>query len=445
MKPKRVIIMGAGGRDFHNFNVYFRDKEEYEVVAFTAGQIPNISGRVYPPKLAGPRYPNGIPIYPEEKLEELVQKLGVDEVVLSYSDLTCAEFMEKVSKVLVSGASFRVLSPKETMLDSPKPVVAVCASRTGAGKSTVSRYIARVLKRLGVKLVVVRHPMAYGSFEHAWQRFESFEDLDKYECTIEEREEYEWHIKEGNVVYAGIDYEQVLKRAATEADVILWDGGNNDWPFFKPTVMITVVDPLRPGDELTSFPGRVNTMLADIIVINKVNVASPEQVKLVEENVRRVNKKAIIVRATSEVSVDKPKAIRGRRVLVVEDGPTVTHGNLSFGAGYVAAMTYGAKEIIDPRPYAIGSIKTAYKKYPHLGPVLPALGYGREQMRELEEVINKVPADVVVLGTPSDLSRYLNVNKPVIHVRYELRDVGNPTLEEVLIRLLRQRAPELLG
>ena len=437
MRPRRVLIMGAGGRDFHNFNVYFRHRDDYEVVAFTAGQIPNIANRVYPPHLAGERYPEGIPIYPEEMLDELLKKLKVEEVVLAYSDLTCERFIEKLSKVLVGGASFRILSPRETMLKSPKPVIAVCASRTGAGKSTVSRYVSRVLRKLGLKVVVVRHPMAYGSFKYAWQRFESLEDLDKYECTIEEREEYEWHIREGNVVYAGVDYEQVLREAAREADVILWDGGNNDWPFFEPTVMITVVDPLRPGDELTSYPGLVNTIMADIIVINKVNTATREQVEQVELNVRRVNRKAVIIKAASDIMVDRPEEIEGRRVLVVEDGPTVTHGNMSFGAGLIAAKIYHAREIVDPRPYAEGSIREAYLKYPHLGPVLPTLGYGKAQMRELERVINKVPADVVVLGTPSDISRYLNLNKPVVHVRYELREVENPTLEEILVKMLK--------
>ncbi len=423
-RPKRVVIMGAGGRDFHNFNVFFRDNPEYEVVAFTASQIPNISNRVYPPELAGKLYPNGIPIYPEEELEELIRKYGVDEVVLSYSDLVADDVISKMSRVLAAGADFRVLGVKHTMLNPGRPVIAVCASRTGAGKSTVSRRIARILRELGVRFVVVRHPMAYGDFRSsACQRFGSLEDLERYHCTIEEREEYEWHIRDGNVVYAGVDYRRVLEEASKEADVLLWDGGNNDWPFFKPDLYITVVDPLRPGHELSSFPGMVNVLLADVIVINKVNSADPKSVAMVEANVRRVNPGATIVKAASEVSVDRPELVRGRRVLVVEDGPTITHGQLSHAAGYQAAVKYGAAEVVDPRPYAVGSIREAFEKYGHIGPVLPALGYGEVQMRELEEVINRVPADAVVLGTPSDLSRYMNINKPVVRVSYELREV----------------------
>ncbi len=439
MNEKRVIIMGAGGRDFHNFNVYFRNNSDYRVVAFTAGQIPNIANRVYPPSLAGPNYPEGIPIFPEEVLSELIAKFGVDEVVLSYSDLNSQDFIEKMSRVLVSGASFKILSPRDTMLESPVPVIAVCASRTGAGKSTVSRYISRAFKRLGIRFVVVRHPMVYGKFDYPVQRFKTYEDLEKYNCTIEEREEYEWHIKEGNTVYAGVDYEKVLEAAVREADVILWDGGNNDWPFFKPTIMITVVDPLRPGQEISSYPGLVNTMMADIIVINKANTATKEQIKIAEENVRKVNRHAKIIRTASEISVDAPDLIKGKRVLVVEDGPTITHGHLSYGAGYLAAKMYGARDIVDPRPYALGSILEAYREYSHMGPVLPALGYGQRQMKELEEVINRTPADTVVLGTPSDISRYLKVNKPVVHVKYELRDLANPTLEEILVEMMRAK------
>ena len=439
MPRKNVIILGAGGRDFHNFNVYFRDNPEFNVVAFTATQIPNISNRTYPPSLAGHLYPNGIPILPQEELEKLIKEKKVEEAYLSYSDIECKEFMDIMSRVLSAGAKFSILSPEQTMIKSPKPVIAICASRTGAGKSTVSRYVSRFLKKLKTKFVVIRHPMAYGSFEPSWQRFEKYEDLEKYNCTIEEREEYEGHIKMGNIVYAGIDYGEILKHAVNEADIILWDGGNNDWPFYKPDIWITVVDPLRPGGEIESFPGGVNTRMADIIVVNKVNAAPKENIEKVVENVRKINPRAIIVKVASELSVDNPELIRGKKVLVVEDGPTVTHGHLSFAAGYIAAKEYGAKEIVDPRPYAIGSIREAFEKYQHIGPVLPALGYGEKQMKELEQVINKAKADVIVLGTPSDISRYLNLNKPVVRVSYEIKDVEVPSLRSVLYELMKER------
>ncbi|MCD6208611.1 MAG: GTPase [Thermoproteales archaeon] len=439
MPRMNVIILGAGGRDFHNFNVYFRDNPEFNVVAFTATQIPNISNRTYPPSLAGRLYPNGIPILPQEELEKLIKEKKVEEAYLSYSDIECKEFMDIMSRVLSAGAKFSILSPEQTMIKSPKPVIAICASRTGAGKSTVSRYVSRFLKKLKTKFVVIRHPMAYGSFEPSWQRFEKYEDLEKYNCTIEEREEYEGHIKMGNIVYAGIDYGEILKHAVNEADIILWDGGNNDWPFYKPDIWITVVDPLRPGGEIESFPGGVNTRMADIIVVNKVNVAPKENIEKVVENVRKINPRAIIVKVASELSVDNPELIRGKKVLVVEDGPTVTHGHLSFAAGYIAAKEYGAKEIVDPRPYAIGSIREAFEKYQHIGPVLPALGYGEKQMKELEQVINKAEADVIVLGTPSDISRYLNLNKPVVRVSYEIKDVEVPSLRDVLYELMKER------
>jgi len=439
MPRMNVIILGAGGRDFHNFNVYFRDNPEFNVVAFTATQIPNISNRTYPPSLAGHLYPNGIPILPQEELEKLIKEKKVEEAYLSYSDIECKEFMDIMSRVLSAGAKFSILSPEQTMIKSPKPVIAICASRTGAGKSTVSRYVSRFLKKLKTKFVVIRHPMAYGSFEPSWQRFEKYEDLEKYNCTIEEREEYEGHIKMGNIVYAGIDYGEILKHAVNEADIILWDGGNNDWPFYKPDIWITVVDPLRPGGEIESFPGGVNTRMADIIVVNKVNVAPKENIEKVVENVRKINPRAIIVKVASELSVDNPELIRGKKVLVVEDGPTVTHGHLSFAAGYIAAKEYGAKEIVDPRPYAIGSIREAFEKYQHIGPVLPALGYGEKQMKELEQVINKAEADVIILGTPSDISRYLDLNKPVVRVSYEIKDVEVPSLRDVLYELMKER------
>ena len=432
-KATRVIIMGAAGRDFHNFNIFFRDNPEYEVVAFTASQIPNISNRTYPPELAGKFYPKGIPIYPEEHLEDLIKKYKIDEVVLAYSDLVSDEVLEKISKVLASGANFRILGIRDTMLKTEIPVIAVTASRTGAGKSTVSKKIARILRDKGVKFAVVRHPMPYGDLRKSViQKFSKIEDLAFYGCTIEEREEYETHIAEGNVVYAGVDYEKILKDIEKEKyELILWDGGNNDWPFYKPNLYITVIDPLRPGHEIRSFPGLVNLLLADVVIVNKVNVANEESIKSVVSNVNKINKKAKIIMAASEVTADKPELLKGKRALIIEDGPTVTHGSLGYAAGYIAAKKYGA-EIIDPRNYVFGSIKEIYDKYDHIGTVLPALGYGRKQMKELEEIINKVPADVIVLGTPSDISKYLKINKPVVKVSYEIKEVNEPSLEDVI-------------
>lgn len=416
--------MGAGGRDFHNFNVFFRNNPAYEVVAFTAAQIPNIADRTYPPELSGPLYPKGIPIYSEEELPKLVSELNVDEVVLSYSDLTCEDFVVKLSKALAAGASFRVLGPKETMLASTKPVIAVTATRTGAGKSTTSRYVARLLKRVGLKPVIVRHPMAYGDLSSMKvQRFSRIEDLDAQAFTIEEKEEYEQHVLEGTTVYAGVDYELVLEEIERSPyDVIIWDGGNNDWPFIRPDLYITVADPTRPGHEF-SFPGLVNVLLADIIVINKVNVANKAAVEDTVRKIRGLNPRAEIVEAASEVYVDKPELIKGRRVLVVEDGPSVTHGHMPYGAGYAAAVKYGGV-VVDPRPYAVGSLRKVYEEYRHIGPVLPAMGYGPTQVKELELAINAVPADAVVLGTPSNLARYMVINKPVVSVRFELREAG---------------------
>ena len=435
--PEKVIIMGAAGRDFHNFNTFFRDNEKYRVVAFTAAQIPNIDNRRYPPELAGRLYPEGIPILSEEKLEELIKENNVDLVVLAYSDLLSTKVIKIMNSVLAAGADFRILGPEHTMIKSSKPVIAVTASRTGAGKSTVSRKIASILKEYGLKVGVIRHPMPYGDLlQEAVQRFETMEDLERYKCTIEEREEYEQHINEGNIVYAGVDYQKILKLAEEESEIILWDGGNNDWPFIKPDLYVTVVDPLRPGHELDSFPGTVNVILADVVIVNKINAAKQEDVKTVIENVRKINSKAKIILARSEISVDKPELIRGKRVLVVEDGPTVTHGQLGYAAGYIAAKQYKAKEIIDPRPYAIGSLKETYVKYSHIENVLPAMGYGETQMKELESTINRTPADVVVLGTPSDISRYLNINKPVVRVFYELNDVSKPGLRDIILDFL---------
>ena len=416
--------MGAGGRDFHNFNVFFRGRPDYEVVAFTASQIPGISNRRYPPELAGPHYPQGIPVYDEEELPRLIRELGVDEVVLSYSDITCEDFLIKVSKVLAAGASFRILGPRETMLESSKPVIAVTATRTGAGKSTTSRYVVRLLKEVGLRPVVIRHPMAYGDLASMRvQRFSRLEDLDSCACSIEEREEYEQHLREGTAVYAGVDYEEVLREVERGPyDVIVWDGGNNDWPFIRPDLYITVVDPTRPASEL-SFPGLVNVLLADVVVVNKVNVAERHAVDATIERIRRFNPNARVVEASSLVHVDEPELVKGRRVLVVEDGPSVTHGHMPYGAGYVAAVKYGGV-VVDPRPYAIGTLRKIYEEYKHIGPVLPTMGYSPEQMRELEEVINAVPAETVVLGTPSDLRRYMKIGKPVVRVRFELHEGG---------------------
>ncbi len=433
MARRKVIIMGAAGRDFHNFNVFFRDNEQYEVIAFTAAQLPNIAGRVYPPELAGKLYPNGIPIYEEEKLPELIKKYNVDEVVLAYSDLLYDEVMRKASIAMACGATFKLLGPKDTMIESSKPVIAVCAARTGAGKSTVSRKVSRLLKEAGLKVAVIRHPMPYGDLrKQIWQRFEAFEDMDKHKCTIEEREEYEPHIKIGNVVYAGVDYEVILRKAEEEADVILWDGGNNDFPFIKPDLMITVVDPMRPGHELASYPGEINVRMADVIVINKVDTAPPENVEIVRKNVREVNPRAVIVEAASPVTVDDPSLIEGKRVLVVEDGPSVTHGGLPYGAGYIAAKKYNAKEIVDPRPYAVGSLKKVFEEYKHIANVLPAMGYGEQQIRELEATINAVDCDTIVAGTPIELKRIMKIDKPEAHVRYELEERGKPTLKDII-------------
>jgi len=433
LSKKRVIIMGAAGRDFHNFNVYFRENEEYKVVAFTATQIPGIEERTYPPELAGPNYPNGIPIYPEERLPELIRKYNVDEVVFAYSDVSHEYVMHRASIALAAGADFRLMGPSTTMLKAKVPVVSVGAVRTGCGKSQTSRKVAKILKSNGYRVVVIRHPMPYGDLrKQVCQRFATFEDLEKYECTIEEREEYEPHLRNGIVVYAGVDYEKILKEAEKEADIIVWDGGNNDLPFYKPNLHIVVADPHRPGHELKYHPGEVNLRMADVVVINKVDTAEPENIEKVEENVRAVNPKAIIIKAKSPMTVENPELIKDKRVLVIEDGPTLTHGGMPYGIGAIAAEKFGAKELIDPRPYAVGSIVEAYKKYTHLGPILPALGYGEQQIRELEETINRAPCEVVVVGTPIDLRKLIKINRPAVYVRYELQEVGSPNLREIL-------------
>ncbi len=433
MKRTRVIIMGAAGRDFHNFNVYFRNHDAYEVVAFTATQIPGIEKRSYPPELAGPKYPKGIPIYAEEKLPELVKNHNVSEIIFAYSDVSHEYVMHKASLALSCGADFRLMGPTTTMLKSRVPVVSICAVRTGSGKSQTSRKIATTLKKLGFRVAVIRHPMPYGDLaKQIWQRFASYEDLEKYDCTIEEREEYEPHIAAGIVVFAGVDYEKILREAEKEADIIVWDGGNNDLPFYSPNLHIVVVDPHRPGHELTYYPGEANLMMADIVIINKVDTATPENIETVRKNIKMVNPDALIVEASSPITLDKPDLVKGKRVLVVEDGPTLTHGNMAYGAGVIVARRLGASEIVDPRPYAVGSIVDTFKKYTHLGMLLPAVGYGKEQIRELEKTINKTPCDIVIIGTPIDLRRVLDINKTAVRAKYNLKELSTPTLEDIL-------------
>jgi predicted GTPase len=425
--------MGAAGRDFHNFNVYFRNNNRYEVVAFTAAQIPGIQCRVYPPELAGAGYSNGIPVYPEEELPRLIREFDVDQVVFAYSDVSNEYVMHKASLVLANGAGFWLMGSKATMLKAKVPVISVCAVRTGSGKSQTSRQIAKILKTKGLKVVVVRHPMPYGDLKkQILQRFASRQDLDKCECTIEEREEYEPHVDNGIIVYAGVDYGKILEEAQKEADIIIWDGGNNDLPFLKPDLHIVVADPHRAGHELTYFPSEVNLRLANLVIVNKVDTADPAKVEQVKENVRSVNPNALILDAASPITADKPELVKGKRVLVIEDGPTVTHGNMPYGAATIAAKKFGAKELVDPKPYAVGSIKATYAQYPHLGSVLPAVGYGENQIAELEETINNTPCDVVLIGTPIDLRRVIKVNKPTVRVKYELQVIGPVCLEEVL-------------
>jgi predicted GTPase len=429
----RVLIMGAAGRDFHNFNTFFRDNERYKVVAFTATQIPNIEGRVYPPELAGKLYPEGVPIYPETELVDLIQEYAVDQVVFAYSDVSHEYVMHKASEVLVAGADYCLMGSRHTMLESNKPVVAVCAVRTGSGKSQTTRHVCDILQEMGHKVVAIRHPMPYGNLvAQRVQRFAEYSDLDEHNCTIEEREEYEPHIDRGIVVYAGVDYEAILRQAEQEADVVVWDGGNNDLPFYKPDLHIVVADPHRAGHELRYYPGESNLRAADVVVVNKIDTADLSNIAQVRENVRQVNPEAVIVEAASPIFVDNPDAIQGKRVLVVEDGPTLTHGEMAYGAGAVAARRYGAAAIIDPRPYAVGSIAETFKKYPTTGPVLPAMGYGEEQIRELEETINATPCDLVIIGTPIDLRRIVDIKPPADRVRYELQVIGRPTLAEIL-------------
>ena len=440
----RVVIMGAGGRDFHNFNVYFRDNQDYEVVAFTASQIPGVANRRYPPSLAGRLYPEGIPIVPETMLEDLIKKDFIDVAALSYSDLTYKEVGEKISRVLSAGASFVILGPLDTMLESSKPVIAVTAVRTGSGKSSVSREIALALRDRGLNVVPVRHPMAYTSFEHPVQRFSSIEDLDRMGVTIEEREEYEHYINLGFTVYAGIDYGEVLREVEKIADVILWDGGNNDWPFYRPDFMITVADAIRPGEEVSSFPGEVNVRMADAIIINKADQAPRRSIDEIISNVKRVNPRALISIAESEVYVDDPEAIRGKRVVIVEDAPTITHGGAPYGAGLVAAKKYCVEAIVDPRPHAKGIIAEAYKKYPHIDRVIPSIGYSERQRRDLEETLRIVDADIILSATPIDLTRIISVDKPIVRVYYRVKIVEGPTISE-LVEMFLERARSKLG
>jgi len=429
----KIIIMGAAGRDFHNFNVHFRNNPHYQVVAFTATQIPGIEGRIYPPQLSGPQYPTGIPIFAEEQLPQLIKKHDVDQVVFAYSDVSYDYLMHKASLVLADGADFRLMGPKSTMLKSKVPIVAVCAVRTGSGKSQTSRKIGLILKKNGYKVAVVRHPMPYGNLaDQVCERFATYADLDKYDCTIEEREEYEPHIDNGIIVYAGVDYDVILRQAEREADVIIWDGGNNDISFYKADLYITVADPHRPGNELTYYPGETNIRMADLVIINKADTATPENIETVRKNIKSVNPDTMIIEAASPITVDNPDAIKGKRVLVIEDGPTLTHGNMPYGAGVIAAKKLGAKELVDPRPYAVGSIVTAFNKYSHLGALLPALGYGKEQIQELQQTIDATPCDVVLIGTPIDLRRVLKIDKPAVRARYELQELGTPTLTDIL-------------
>jgi predicted GTPase len=435
MEKIRVLIMGAAGRDFHNFNVFFRDNERYDVVAFTATQIPDIEGRVYPAQLSGSLYPQGIPIYPEGQLTDLIRDLKIKQVVFAYSDVPHVYVMHKASQVLAAGADFRLMGASNTMLISSKPVVSIGAVRTGCGKSQTTRRVCDILKGMGKQIVVVRHPMPYGDLTaQAVQRFADYNDLDRYNCTIEEREEYEPHLDRGSIVYAGVDYEAILRQAEGEADVVVWDGGNNDLPFFRPDLHIVVTDPHRAGHELTYHPGEANLRLANVVVINKIDTADLSETSKVRANIERLAPDAVVVDAASPIFVNDPTCIRGKRVLVIEDGPTLTHGEMAYGAGIVAARRFGAAEIIDPRPYAVGSIAETFQKYPQTGALLPAMGYGAKQIKDLEETINATPCDAVIAATPIDLGRILSsIQHPMDRVRYELQEIGQPTLTEILV------------
>ena len=430
---KKVIIMGAAGRDFHNFNTYFRDNPNFQVVAFTATQIPDIDGRKYPAALAGKLYSDGIPIFPEEQLDALIRKHNVTKVYLSYSDLPHEYVMHKASQVQAAGATFILLGPIDTMIKSKRPVVSVCAVRTGCGKSQTSRKAALILKKKGRSVAAIRHPMPYGDLvKQKVQRFATYEDMAKNECTIEEREEYEPHVKNGIIVYAGVDYEAILREAEKEADVILWDGGNNDFPFYKSDLEIVVVDPHRPGHELLYYPGETNFRRADVIIVNKMDTAPQAGIDTVMENIKKINPSAIVIKANSPTIVENGEQIRGKRVLVIEDGPTLTHGGMTYGAGIVAAQKYGAAEIVDPRSAAVGSIKATFEKYSHLDKVLPAMGYGDAQIHDLSQTISRIDCDLIVSATPIDLNRLIQTKQPVLPVGYELEEIGSPNLEDVL-------------
>jgi predicted GTPase len=442
---KRVLILGAAGRDFHNFNVVFRHNADYQVVAFTATQIPDIAGRMYPPELAGDMYPKGIPIVEEKDMEQVIRDKEVDVCVFSYSDINHQTLMMLASRVAATGADFWLLGADHTMLNSKVPVVSVCAVRTGCGKSPVSRAVARELRNLGWKPVAVRHPMPYGDLaKQAVQRFATLDDLKKHECTIEECEEYEPHVVKGGVIYAGVDYEGILRQAENESDLVLWDGGNNDTSFYRSDLEIVVVDPHRPGHELTYYPGMVNLLRADVIIINKVDTAAQSDINTVRNNIKKFNPKAKVIEAACRVSVPNPEMVRGKRVLVVEDGPTLTHGEMTYGAGVVAAKQFGAAELIEPRPFAIGSIRATYEKYSHMRQLLPAMGYSEQQRHELEQTINSIPCDLVLIATPIDLARVININKPMLRVSYEVEEVSKPTIHDVLAEFTAQHKPELV-
>jgi predicted GTPase len=440
MTRKKTLIMGAAGRDFHNFNTVFRDDDQYEVVAFTATQIPNIEGRKYPKELAGRLYPDGVPIFPESELQHLIEELHVDEVVFSYSDVSFDYVMTKASLVMAAGADFKVLGTNLTMLKSSVPVIAVVAVRTGCGKSQTSRKVCKLLREMGKKVVAVRHPMPYGDLvKQRVQRFQTLDDLAKYRCTVEEMEEYEPHIVTGTIIYAGVDYEAILRQAEREADVIVWDGGNNDMSFYRPDLTITVTDPHRPGHELTYYPGATNLLTADVVIINKVETAPRENINTLRSNIRDVNPRAQVIEGASPISVEDESLIRGKRVLVVEDGPTLTHGGMAYGAGVIAAQKFGATEVVDPRPWVVNSIAEVFRQYPAIGTLLPAMGYGDDQIKDLEATINRVDCDTVIIGTPVDLRRVIKIDKPSVRVRYELAEITRPDLRDVLANFFKRR------
>ena len=433
MEKINIIIMGAAGRDFHVFNTYFRNNEGYNVVGFTAAQIPNIDGRKYPKELAGEFYPEGINIYPEEDLEKLIKDRDVNQVIFAYSDISHEDIMHKASTVLSIGADFRLMGPENTSIESSKPVISVCAVRTGVGKSQTTRKVSEILQAMGKKVVAIRHPMPYGDLkQQICQRFASYDDLDKHKCTIEEREEYEPHIDDGIIVYSGVDYEVILGEAEKEADIIIWDGGNNDFSFYKSDLNIVLVDPLRPGQEITYHPGETNLKMADIVVINKIDSADKKDIETVRENIGKYNQHAKIIEAASPISVPDGDEIKGKKVLIIEDGPTLTHGGMKYGAGMVAAKKYGAKEIIDAKPYAIGSLKETYDEYDHIELILPAMGYGDDQVKELEEIVKKIDCDVIISGTPIDIRRVIDTDKKIVRVGYSLQEIGDPNLTQLL-------------